>query len=247
MARGRFWGRVGRLFRSGGRTGPSGGDLPPVARDGLLQDDAAHSAGGGDGRPAGPLSRRRQREQALETLQEAYLQVVGLIGLIHKHLETQDRRTQAIADALGRLAETTSRLPEAAEAQTEKLGAIAAQIETGNDQARRWEQTLFELPKLADAQREALTAIGRELEAAQQTDGQMAETLDGLRAALTSWGESSVASTEAIKDLQATAARRDERLDTLMTAQNKRFTWFFVTMAVLALAAIGAGIIAMLK
>ena len=179
-------------------------------------------------------------------MQQGYLQVVALIDSIHNHLETQDQRTREIAGALNRLAETTSRLPEVAEAQTEKLGTIASQLETGNDRARRWEQTLFDLPRLADAQREALTAIGRELETAQQADRQMAGTLDGLRDALTAWGESSAASTEALRELQGTAARRDERLDALMTAQNKRFTWFFIMIAVLALAAIGTGIIALL-
>ncbi|MHC4092341.1 MAG: hypothetical protein ACYSVY_19065 [Planctomycetota bacterium] len=247
MAQAGIWVRFGQWFKSVRRSGPGSEGLPPVTRDGLLQQGSARPVGGGDGRPAGPLSRRRQHEQALATLQHGYRQVAELIDSIHTHLKSQDRRTREIARALNRLAETTSRLPEAAEGQEEKLGAIAAQIEASNDRARRWEQTLLDLPKLADAQREALTVVGRQFDTIQESDRQMAATLDGLRTALTSWGESSTAATEALIALQASAATRNQRLDALMTSQSRRFTLLFVMTTVLALAAIGTGIIALLK
>ena len=240
--------RVGKWFRSVGRTGGDGRSLPPVDREGLLRDPASATAGADQGSASlRTLSRRRQRELALERLEAGYLQVVGLIESIHAHLQTQDRRSQEIAGALGRLAETTQRLPEIADSQTQQLGAIASQLEAGNDRARRWEQTLFELPRLAEGQREALDAIGRQLDVGRQTEGQMVQTLDGLRSALDSWSASSSASTQALQQLQEAAARREERLETALATQNKRFGWFLALAAMLALAALGTSLVILLR
>ena len=239
--------RMGRWFRTVGRTGGNDRSLPPVDREGLLRDPA--SAAGTDQDPAsfGTKSRRRQRHLALERLEAGYLQVVGLIESIQAHLQTQDRRSQEIAGALGRLAETTHRLPGIANSQTQQLEAIASQLEAGNDRARRWEQTLSELPRLAEGQREALGAIGRQLDAGRQTEGQMVQTLDGLRTALDSWSASSSASTQTLQQLQEAAARREERLETALATQNKCFGWFLALAAVLALAALGISLVILLR
>lgn len=241
-----FWSRVGQLFRSSRRGGPVGGALGGLSSDGLLDDERSHNSGD-VGRIGLTFSKRRQREQALEKLQEAYQQVAGLIQSILAHLQAQDRRSEQMADALTRMAETTDRISEAASAQSERLGAIAAQLETGNDRARRWEQVLSDLPKLAEGQREALSAIHQELQSSQEADRQMVETLGGFREAVTSWGESSTASTQALTELKEAASRRDEELNTLIATQSKRFTWLFVVTLVLAAAAIATGIIALLK
>ncbi len=241
-----FWSRVGQLFRSSRRGEPVGGALGGLSSDGLLEDERSNNSGD-VGRIGLTFSRRRQREQALEKLQEAYQQVAGLIQSILAHLQAQDRRSEQIADALTRMAETTNRISEAASAQSEQLGAIAAQLENGNDRARRWEQTLFDLPKLAEGQREALSAIRQELQSSQEADRQMVETLGGFREAVTFWGESSAASTQALTDLKEAASRRDEELNTLIATQSKRFTWLFVVTLVLAAAAIATGTIALMR
>ena len=250
MERVSVWTRMGHWLRSAGR-GSSGDDLPPVSSAGLLADDDSGSTRGeaeaNQNGGLAPLSRRRQREQSIQRLQEGYEQVVGLIGSIHSHLEKQDQRTRQIADALTQLAATTARLPAAAEAQSTQLATIAAQLEASNDRARRWEQTLFDLPKLAEAQREMLSSIGGELEAARQADVRMADTLGGLRDAVHSLGESSAASTRRLGDMQEAASRRDENLQNLMKEQNRRFIWLFVVTLVLAVGAIATGAVALLR
>lgn len=241
-----FWSRVGQWFRSSGRGEGGAGGLPGLAPDGLLEGEAT-DAPGGDRRTVLSFSKRRQREEALAQLNEAYQQVAGLIESILTHLQAQDHRSAQVADALTQLAETTDRISEAAAAQSEQLGAIATQLETSNDRVRRWEQTLFELPKLAEGQREALGAIRQELQSSQEADRRMVETLEGFREAVTSWGRSSAASTEVLKELKEAASRRDEDLNTLIAAQSRRFTWLFVVTLVLAAAAIATGIIALLR
>ncbi len=174
-----FWSRVGQWFKTSRR-----GDAPDVSltrlpRGGLLGQEGPNPPA--DGLRTGlTFSRRRQREQAIEQLQEAYQQVAGLIESIVNHLQTQQERSGQVATALTRLAHTTTQVCEAAVAQSEQLGAIAAQLEAGNDRARRWEQTLFNLPKLAEGQREALTALRQELQAGQEADRRMIDTMEGL-------------------------------------------------------------------
>ncbi|MFQ5491787.1 MAG: hypothetical protein ACE5GE_13795, partial [Phycisphaerae bacterium] len=166
---------------------------------------------------------------------------------IQTHLQAQDQRSEQIAKVLGTLAESTARLSEAAGSQSEQLGSIAGHLEVNNDRARRWEQTLFEIPKLADAQREALTAIGQELKTGHQADQRISDALQGFRQAVTGWSEASSANAQALNDLKQAAARRDEDLNQLIAVQSKRYVGLFVVTLVLAAAAIGVGLIALLK
>lgn len=240
-----FWSRVGHWFRNAGR-GEQAHDLPGLSPDGLLGGDQPVGIGG-DHRPALAFSRRRRREHAVEQLQQGYQQVVGLVQSIQQHHQAQDRRADQVITALTQLAQTTARISEAAASQSDKLGEIAAQLEAGNDRARRWEQPLMDIPKLANAQREALGAIGRELQAGQEADRRMIETLEGFRQAVSTWGASSAAATEVLKDLNEATCRRDEDLNTLIAAQNKRFTWLFIVTLLLAVAAIATGIMTRLR
>lgn len=165
-----FWARVGHWFKSTGQGdwGQGRVRLPRDDSTGIPASEASPQQPNDDG--AGtvlqPLSRRRQREQTLDTLQEGFAKLVGLIDEIYQHLGRQDRRAEQIAEALTELADTTARLPEAAQEQSKQLGTIAAQLEAGNDRSRRWESAVrdLELPRLAQAQRQALDAIGQKLE-----------------------------------------------------------------------------------
>lgn len=242
-----IWTRVGHWFKAAGRGAAADDSLGELSPPKLLNEEEAAPQGDNGSGEMAPLSKRRQREAALEKLQEGYEQVVVLMGSIHTHLQAQDERTQQIADALTTLAETTGRLPEVAEGQSQQLATIATHLEVGNDRARRWEQTLFDLPKLAEAQRDTLESIGRELEAKRHSETRMAETLDGLGGAVQSLGESSTASSRTLKELQQAAAERDDGLHTLMKEQNKRFIWLFVVTLLLAAAAITTGVITMFK
>ena len=246
-----FWARVGHWFKNTGQGDWGQGQvhLPQDDSTGIPASEASPQRPNDDG--AGtvfqPLSRRKQREQTLDTLQEGFAKLVGLIDEIYQHLGRQDRRAEQIAEALTELADTTARLPEAAQEQSKQLGTIAAQLEAGNDRSRRWETAVrdLDLPRLAQAQRQALDAIGQKLEGARETEGHMLEALHGLGQAVSAWQETSTASTAMLQGLQETAAQRDEHLSALMTEHSRRFTWFFVVTLVLAVAAITMGILAL--
>ncbi len=245
--------RVGHWFKNAGR-GDWDQQETPLPGGGTGEVLASDASGGsadynGDSKPLQPMSRRKQREQTLKTLQEGFARVVGLIDAIHEHLGRQDHRTEQIARALTELAETTGRLPAAAEEQSRQLGAIAAQLEAANDRARRWEAAIrdLNLAAMADAQHQALQAIGQKLDSSGESEGRMLETLDSLRGAVSSWQETSTASTATLRGLQEAAAHRDEHLATLMTEHGRRYTWFFVVTLVLVVAAIAMGILAMLQ
>jgi len=242
-----LWTRMGQWFKWAGGERLNDDSLPGIPAEGLPGDNGPGTAGdnGETTESGGLLARRRPREQAIEKLQEGYEQVVGLMGSIQAHLARQDQRTDQMALALTRLAETTSRLPEAAEQQCQQLGTIAAQLEASNDRARRWEQTLSELPQLAEAQRETLCSIGRELEASRESDTRISETLGGLRDAVHTLGECSSASSATLQELHEVASHRDETLQGLMREQNRRFVWLFVVTLVLAVAAIATGVAAL--
>jgi hypothetical protein len=106
---------------------------------------------------------------------------------------------------------------------------------------------LVDLPKIADAQREALQAIGREMQTGRQIDETMVQTVEHLREAVSTWSDNSNAAANAMNRLQETASKRDDRLAQLMTEQNRRFTWFMVLTAVLAVAATATGVLTLMR
>ncbi|HUU83770.1 MAG TPA: hypothetical protein VM243_09725 [Phycisphaerae bacterium] len=247
-----LWTRIGHWVRNAGQGdwGQQALRLPPDDVAGPADHDPTAERPDSDNgaKLLQPLSRRRRREQTLETLQEGFAKLVALIDEIYQHLGRQDRRSEQIVEALTQLADTTARLPEAAQEQSRQLGTIAAQLEAGNDRARRWEAAIsdLDLPRLAEAQRQALDVIGCKLENAKQTEERMLQTLHSLGDALDSWQETSTASTATLQGLQEAATRRDENLATLMTEHSRRFTWFFVITLVMAVAAITMGILALM-
>jgi len=80
---------------------------------------------------------RKRQEQAIQRLEQGYHEVVGVIGAIHRHLQTQEEQTREMADSLKSLAATMDRLPAAATSQGETLNAIAYQMQLTSERARR--------------------------------------------------------------------------------------------------------------
>lgn len=246
MEQARLWKRMGDWFKRAGQ--PPVTNLPPVGRDGLLQGvepDGAEERGAASG--ALRLSKQQAREQALEKLQDGHLKVVSLMESLQKHMEAQDRRGEVIAGSLEGIAGSMSHLSEAAGRQTETVTDIAAQLRTGNERARRWEEAFAEFPALAEAQRATLATLGEQMAAGRETDERIGESLGVVHGALGALDRSTTTSTDVLRSLQESSVRNQELVGELIRKQRTWLARLVVVTLVVALAAVALAVIALVR
>ena len=213
-------------FSKGGRNGNGafppaatidGGELPPADSDAVTAVVPSMVR----------ASRKERNELTLETLQEGYNKVVGLVESIQDHLDTQERRTEQLVEAMSQLAGNMASLPRETAKQTEALTGAMATMQKGAAASEQLTQ------RLMNAQHE--------------TSSRVATTLDGLSGSVASLGEVTRASTEALQAMHDSAAQRDERLAVLFAEQTKRFTVVFSFAITLAVIAAVTGVVALLR
>lgn len=221
--------KVGAWFKAGATKRRYGAELANVDHNGLLKPPTDND----DRNTAGTLlSRRQERTQSLQKLEDGYQRLSELVGSIQKHLDTQDERSRKIGEGLARLTDPITRLPESVDRQHEQLRAIVEQLETANARSGRIESSMAELPKIADAQRETLVAVRDEMDGARKTQERIADSMDGFRDAVGSLNRAADASVASLRELQSATAAGDERLALLLTEQNKKTT----TLVIVAIA-----------
>ncbi|MCP4590045.1 MAG: hypothetical protein GY842_04825 [bacterium] len=242
MAEGRLWTRMGRWFKR------DSAELPPVGRDGFLE--GVPEAGENEERAVndGPkLSKIQMREQVLEKLQEGHLKVISLMESMQTHMESQDRRGEAMAGALDHIATNLSQLAGSAGRQTETLGAIAGHLQTSSDRTHRLEEALARFPELADAQRTTLASLGEQLDAGRQTDERISDSLETVRGVLGALDKSTATSTLVLRSLGESSERQQELVGELIVTQRKWLTRLVVVSLVAALGAVALAVIALVR
>ncbi|MFH0983043.1 MAG: hypothetical protein V2A79_16110 [Planctomycetota bacterium] len=249
MEREGLWTRMGRWFRGAGLRASA--DLPPVGRDGLLAGFSLDDNGARPGETSSPKLSRHQRHQlraqALDRLQDGHLKVITLIESLQKHMESQDRRGEVMAGALVGIAGHLAGLSETAQRQTETLGVIATQLQTGNDRARRWEEAFAQFPALAEAQRTTLATLSEQVAAGRQADERIGESLGAVRGALDCLDRSTTSSAGALQRLQEASARSQELVGELIHKQRKWLAFLVVVSLCAALAAVALAVMALVR
>ena len=226
-----FWSRVGTWFHNaeqrGGRRGAA--DVALTRRRGGAWTDSPSSGGEDAFSAAGAaLSQTTtlltSREATLDRLQEAFAKVTGLVASIEDHLERQDRRSEATAEALDRLATVLGPLTDVTTTQGETLVAIRDLIRAGDARVRCLEDNLVQWPKIADAQREATAAVNHRLDDTAATTERLAATLETFRGSVDLLGESVVGSANTIREVQRDDAKRHDLRAARLESQSRKLT-----------------------
>jgi chromosome segregation ATPase len=213
------------MFRTGGSTATTG-EGESISR---LSNDLSDSVSGGS-----IVSRRQASAQVVERLEKGYSRLTSLVDSIERHMEAQNEGTRQVVDAMGRLVNTVSELPETLKNQQRELASISEQLEAVGQMSARWESAADDLPRLADAQRDTLEAVRGHIDANRQGQERVSESMDAFRDAVGSLGDASTSSISVLKDLQRATASRDDSLCELIRDQNKKFTTLFIVAIVVA-------------
>lgn len=253
MPQQRMWSRIGHWLRSSNRPreeaeGTQTTRVVDPQADGLAELDLGLDSASCLEEAIVPSTalRKPDKEPLLERLEDGYARVTNLVESIQAHMETQDQHRAETAQALTSLAASLQQLPGAAQAQTEALQRVEAQLEGQAVRGRKLEENLTQWPRLADAQRETLAAVGHELELNREAGSETRATLEGLGEAVQALGSATELTTATMSRLQTEAAEREQQLAQVLQERTSRLTWFVAGVTALAAVAIVIAVAALL-
>lgn len=215
---GKFWQRVGQMFR-GGRG--NGGQSPDAGDD------------GGDG-----LAVVGTRAPTRRDLKDRYERVVELMDAMESHFRRQDERAEALTKSVDRVAGILERIAAAHQQQNESIGTIADRVGTVATHAARLSETLGQVPSSMNAQAEAVRVLSRQIEVAQEADHQTAASLSELGRAVNMLEESTRSQVTTLKGLHDEEASQKETLTNLVHQQSRRFLVLLIVVAVIGVGAV---------
>jgi hypothetical protein len=235
-----FWSKAGAWFHSQG-TGKPDEFKPQVDTDGLISVDAESEPASEDkGPPAGeetPQNNRvvvnavepAKKQEPIEKLQEGFNQLVEQLTGINHHLNQQVGQHEQLMSQLERLPRFLESFPAVVENQRKMTQELLEQVKWAMAKNQHFADVVAKIPTETAKQTDALVDINHQLAAAADTDVQMAEGLNKFNETLDKLNQSTTGQTDSIMQMSKTFATSDRYLKYLVSKQNRRVAWLFVT------------------
>ena len=166
-----------------------------------------------------------KKKDALERQQESFNQLIEKLEGINDNLTRQNAQHENMLKTFEQLPELLEKSSSAVENQarlTEEIFNTLKLSETKNQQLL---EVLSEMP----GQSESLKQMSDKLSVIADTDSQMADGFNKFNQTLDSLNQSAQGQTESIQKMNKTFSTSDRYLKYLITQQNRRFMWMFLT------------------
>jgi hypothetical protein len=224
---GTFWQRVGSMFRGdaswrGTAEAPSV-NPPPGEHLALRQTTFA----------PGTWFRRGATNPAAE-------QIVQLAEAMQEHFRQQDARAQEFVQSLDRVGGILEQLASTQRSQREFLQGIAEHTAAAGRTAASMQTAVARVPESLHAQAEAIRTVARQLEISQEASTQLMLSLQQFGRAVDTLGSSGTAQVEVLQQLTGAQREQHDALTALVREQGRRFALLFSVAVVVALAALAA-------
>jgi hypothetical protein len=240
MALKEFWSKMGAWIRSQG-AGTSGKFQPQVDTDGLISLDAESEPASEDKEPpAGEEAQQNdkvvvnavepvKKQEPIEKLQDGFNQLVEQLTGINQHLNQQVGQHEQLMSQLERLPRFLESFPAVVENQRKMTQELLEQVKWAMAKNQHFADVVAKIPTETAKQTDALVDINHQLAAAADTDVQMAEGLNKFNETLDKLNQSTQGQTSSIAQMSKTFATSDRYLKYLVSKQNRRVAWLFVT------------------
>jgi len=119
--------------------------------------------------------------------------------------------------------------PAVAENQKQITEQLLEQLKAAAAKDQQFMDAVEKIPTETTKQTDALVNIDHQLAAAADTDVQMTESFNKFNETLDKLNQSTLGQTDGIMQMSKTFATSDRYLKYLISRQNKRFMWIFVT------------------
>lgn len=232
-----------------------------VNDQGLIRDDvAAAQTAPADERPSEPVKPEAivkkatggsiERKQNIEMLNEAFNKLVNQLQGINEHLGKQVTQNEDLMKRIDQMPELLESLPNAVENQKQVVEGLTEQFKARALKDRQFVESIDKIPVETARQTNALIDMGHKISVVADIDAQMSENFNKFNDTLAKLDADTVSQTDGIMQMSKTFAASDRYLKYIVSRQNKRFMWIFMTalgVCVFAILALVIGIVMVLN
>lgn len=208
---------------------------PQIDDEGLISQDAEQTKPAGDDRASQgnqvvvKTLQPAKKAESLEKLQEGFGKLINQLQGINEHLNSQATRHEDLMSRIDQLPKLLESFPVVVENQKQLTEQLFEQLKASATKNQQFMDAVEKIPAETTKQTDALVGINHQLAAAADTDVQMAESFNKFNETLDKLNQSTLGQIDSIMQMSKTFATSDRYLKYIMSRQNKRFMWIFIT------------------
>jgi ABC-type transporter Mla subunit MlaD len=168
------------------------------------------------------------KRESLEKLQEGFNKLIEQLRGINEHLNQQVTQHEDLMGRIEQLPKLLESFPDVVENQKQITEQLLEQLKASVTKDEQFIDAVEKIPTETAKQTDALVDIDHQLAAAADTDV-MAESFNKFNETLDKLNRSAVGQTDSIMQMSRTFATSDRYLKYIVSRQNKRFMWIFIT------------------
>ena len=211
---------------------------PDIDDEGLISQDAESTETAVD--QAGPTGTQsdkivvkaippKDKHESLEKLHQGFNKLVEQLQDINEHLGRQVTQHENLMSRMEQLPSLLESFPSVVENQKRITEQLIEQLKSAAAKNQQFLDAVEKIPNETAKQTDALVDIDHQLAAAADTDVQMTESFNKFNQTMDKLDQSTLAQTDSIMQMSRTFATSDRYLKYIVSRQNKRFVWVFIT------------------
>ncbi|MBN1807268.1 MAG: hypothetical protein JW837_18630 [Sedimentisphaerales bacterium] len=232
-----LWTQAGRWLRNS-KLFDSGNSRPEVDDQGLISQDTestqtVDAQAESPGRQSDSLVVQAvpqfDKQESIEKLQQGLGKLAEQLGEINEHLGRQVTQHEELIGRIEQLPKLIESFPSVVESQKHLTEQLIEQLKTAAAKNEQFLDAVEKIPNETAKQTDALVDINHQLAAAADTDVQMTESFNKFNQTMDKLNQSTLGQTDSIMQMSRTFATSDRYLKYIVSRQNKRFIWVFIT------------------
>ena len=232
-----IWAETGNWLRSH-KLSRIGNSQPDIDDEGLISQDAESTGTAVDdvgrtGQQSDKLIVKAvppmDKHESLEKLHKGFNKLVEQLQDINEHLNRQVTQHEDLMGRIEQLPKLLESFPSVVENQKQITEQLLEQLRAAAAKNQQFLDAVERIPNETAKQTDALVDIDHQLGAAADADVQMAESFNKFNQTIDKLDQSTLAQTDSIMQMSRTFATSDRYLKYIVSRQNKRFVWVFIT------------------
>jgi len=171
----------------------------------------------------------RDKNESLEKLQEGFNKFIDQLHAIEGHLNRQATQNENLINRMDQLPGLLESFTTVMGNQKQLTAKLLEQLQAMAAKDQQFIDIVEKIPTQTLKQTDCLVDINHQLTAAANIDVQMAENFNKFTGALEKLNQNTAGQTDSITQMNKTFTASDRYLKYLMSQQNKRFMWIFMT------------------